>query len=81
MINKKIPNKYSYNINPSRIVISLWLKVLRKHCGEPKKKKKTHNQNKTNKQTINQDKYVKSLFLNTLRCIYLSTKTDDTKNH
>ena len=45
------------------------------------KKKKNHNQNKTNKQTINQDKYVKSLFLNTLRCIYLSTKTNDTKHH
>ena len=43
-------------------------------------KKKNHNQNKTNKQTINQDKYVKSLFLNTLRCIYLSTKTNDTKH-
>ena len=38
----------------------------------------TNNNNNNNNNNL--DKYVKSLFLNTLRCIYLSTKTNDTKH-
>ena len=43
MINKKIPNKYSYSINPSRTMINLWLKFWGNTVGNQKKKKKQTN--------------------------------------